>query len=203
MSRYTCSAADSATEGSVGDDDRHRFADVAHTIAGDDGLEPEERHGRLLAALHSQRDARVGERRRFGGGERGDDARERLRGGQIHPDHGPVGDRAPHDARPDLARPSHIGDVFAGACSSRRSSVRAMLLPTAAPAGAVVTKRSSLAEPRDRPEDRLVAGAAAQVRGEQVPDAFRARRRLALENPDGQHHEARGAEAALKSVAAR
>ena len=98
-----------------GDDDRHRLADVAHAVAGDDRLQPEERHGRLLSALHPQRNASVGELRCVGGGERADDAGKRQRVGQVHPEQGTVGHRAPDDARPDLARPFHVRHVLAGA----------------------------------------------------------------------------------------
>src|SRR5438445_12251283 len=55
----------------------------------------------------------------------------------------------------------------------------------------------------DRGDDVVIAGAAAQIAGQELPDAGigEIERTLLFETPDDVHHHARGAVAALQAVA--
>src|ERR1022692_4615481 len=55
--------------------------------------------------------------------------------------------------------------------------------------------------PPDGPDDVLVAGAAADLPGQRLPDLGRRRVRVAVEQPAGGQHHARRAEPALQPLA--
>src|SRR5512135_1444959 len=55
--------------------------------------------------------------------------------------------------------------------------------------------------PADRPDDVLVAGAPADLAGDDLPDLRLVRVRVAVEQPARGHHHARRAETALQAVA--